>query len=1087
MGASKRLPLTLLTALFSVLLFHSTAHSATQPVDLDALPANAAESMCSTDLLNPFPVRIQNKVTNRTGGDAFTFSWPSAGPGGFTSSVAAGTTAGVGATWVWTTDQSIVGFTGNSCATDVCFAKTSGPDALGGFCSNACLADGTSVTVRKGAAGAVDLSWTGGASTFTVYRGATKIGVIAPTNTVGTTNNFAFTDNPPAGTNAFYVVRGTDCATRKACSTNADCSAPAEGTCVSRGPFGVPGRSLLASDVTVSAASLTSSLITFFSPPTTVFTISSTTNGTGVSETRTNTSPYPVTSTTAAFPPGCCPPNSDRPHQLRCGDECVDYLSDPNNCGACGNSCGEEGCCSNGNCVSLCGEGQTYCNGECVYLGSDDDNCGACDNKCGEESCCSGGSCHSLCGEGRILCGGECIDPSDDDWNCGACDNTCGEESCCTDGTCASLCKPGWSFCGEAGCADLDNDSENCGACGYKCDEGSCCSDGECATLQCNSEPGGWEVCGDQCVHTIGDDDNCGDCGHKCPEGSCCNGEGTCGSECYEGETNCDGQCTELANDNGNCGVCGRKCDDGTCCNAGACVSVCGEGRTWCDGECVDTNYDADHCGACGVKCVVGCCNAGECDYFGECPEQNPPVGPSCPNPATVTPGPLHCAEQLPPEPATCANPYPTESEPGYCPGDTGATAPAAPSYCPESLGGPPALSCPESPYAAPAVEEAPACTAPEITTIIAPGESQTICTPGGPLFKEVASSIVVCGDGIPGVEGTCGGAAPRVSSGTFSRLIPDPRPVGNAFVTPYHVSVVADLSGDGMLEPGELAFLRIYLVNAGPMPVLNARAALSAPAADLSHDGILNPVDIIVGCGTVSYGTILETPPSADCTPTTPRPASNDLVIPIIVPWNHPGDTSHSVFMTVTGTVDGAPFTQDVPLSLGISDACNHAARTRDFDGLVGLKSPMAKLVPEGDTVRFPSHSFPRNEKRLFRLRQKCGFRNLSTDEVDAPQIIALTEATRGPIDVSTLWEDRTNTQTTFFHYDQDFAFDPDDDKGDEEADPEYFPEGEESFHNDNSYWVYKLRTSSLGAGTFTMTIRIAGQKDYVTGFVLH
>jgi len=33
---------------------------------------------------------------------------------------------------------------------------------------------------------------------------------------------------------------------------------------------------------------------------------------------------------------------------------------------------------------------------------------------------------------------------------------------------------------------------------------------------------------------------------------------------------------------------------------------------------------------------------------------------------------------------------------------------------------------------------------------------------------------------------------------------------------------------------------------------------------------------------------------------------------------------------------------------------------------------------------------------------------------------------------------------------------------------------------------WNYNMRTSLLGTGTFTITIRIAGRKEYVTGFVL-
>ena len=69
---------------FAVALFTLTASlAATKSVDLDANPANGAESQCDLNVFQTFPVQFENKVTNKTGGDAFSFTWPSAGPGGF--------------------------------------------------------------------------------------------------------------------------------------------------------------------------------------------------------------------------------------------------------------------------------------------------------------------------------------------------------------------------------------------------------------------------------------------------------------------------------------------------------------------------------------------------------------------------------------------------------------------------------------------------------------------------------------------------------------------------------------------------------------------------------------------------------------------------------------------------------------------------------------------------------------------------------------------------------------------------------------------------------------------------------------------
>src|SRR5258706_11140553 len=206
-------------AIAATMLSGIGARAATKAVDLDGNAANGAESQCGLNVLQTFPVQIENTVTNKAGGDAFSFSWPSAGPGGFTSSVTAGTAGGVGAKWIWTTNQSVFAFTGTSCVNDACFTQTAGPDSVASFCSYACLADSTSVTVAKGAtAGTVVLSWTGGQGAFTIYRATSRIGVAVPVNVVGTTSAQSFTDTPPAGDSvAFYVVRGADC-TRKTCT-----------------------------------------------------------------------------------------------------------------------------------------------------------------------------------------------------------------------------------------------------------------------------------------------------------------------------------------------------------------------------------------------------------------------------------------------------------------------------------------------------------------------------------------------------------------------------------------------------------------------------------------------------------------------------------------------------------------------------------------------------------------------------------------------------------------------------------------------------------------------------------------------------
>src|SRR6476659_8882186 len=82
--------------------FHPAA-AASKNVDLNG--DGTAESPVSLTVVTTYPVKIQNKITNKAVGQGFTFGWPSAGPGGFSSRLAAGTSTGVGAIWTWETTQ----------------------------------------------------------------------------------------------------------------------------------------------------------------------------------------------------------------------------------------------------------------------------------------------------------------------------------------------------------------------------------------------------------------------------------------------------------------------------------------------------------------------------------------------------------------------------------------------------------------------------------------------------------------------------------------------------------------------------------------------------------------------------------------------------------------------------------------------------------------------------------------------------------------------------------------------------------------------------------------------------------------------
>jgi hypothetical protein len=357
-------------------------------------------------------------------------------------------------------------------------------------------------------------------------------------------------------------------------------------------------------------------------------------------------------------------------------------------------------------------------------------------------------------------------------------------------------------------------------------------------------------------------------------------------------------------------------------------------------------------------------------------------------------------------------------------------------------------------------VDEAPICTIDPSTETIPPGGTSTTCRPGGLLFKEVASTISVCGDGIPGPDGKCQDGISNVSTGTFMRFVPDTdTEVGDAFLTPFAVHVPVDDSGDGLMQPGETVELFIEVVNAGPQMILDAAATLTAAPVDLTDDGVNNPVQMTVLRGTSTYGTILGTQLPEDCAPVTLQPSTNELAFQVQVPVEHPEDTSTPFTLQFSGTVNGAAFSQSMPIALGVADRCAYELATGDYDGVDGLQNPMEKLVPDGDDPPFPSKPFNAGQTRPLKVRLLCGGTELRGGEIDPPEIVGLSEAIRGPLDIAdlSLNDDGPNPNDPFFRWSES-----------------------------SKRWIYNMRTSELGLGVFTLKIRIANKKDYVTGFEL-
>jgi hypothetical protein len=115
-----------------------------------------------------------------------------------------------------------------------------------------------------------------------------------------------------------------------------------------------------------------------------------------------------------------------------------------------------------------------------------------------------------------------------------------------------------------------------------------------------------------------------------------------------------------------------------------------------------------------------------------------------------------------------------------------------------------------------------------------------------------------------------------------------------------------------------------------------------------------------------------------------------------------------------------------------------------------------MAKLVPEGEIVPFPPKPFAAGKSRPLKMKILCGGINLTGSMIDPPQIVGLSEATLGSLDISHInLNDDANTNDPFFRY------------------------------NSTTNWIYNMRTKELGAGLYTLTIEINGRR-FVTGFVL-
>ncbi|MEW5852118.1 MAG: hypothetical protein AB2A00_25240 [Myxococcota bacterium] len=361
---------------------------------------------------------------------------------------------------------------------------------------------------------------------------------------------------------------------------------------------------------------------------------------------------------------------------VTCGSQCVDPTTNDNHCGASGDclgtragtACGPDQRCVQGACESLCPEGLVRCGESCVDPLTNTDHCGAwgaCGNgsgsagvACPEGVPCSGGLCVACgCPDGQVMCGGRCISPSSDEEHCGARDDCTGVNAgmvClagqqCINGQCTLSCPPTQLAC-DGRCISPATDNNHCGAredClgfnrGVTCPPGYVCNGaGECE-LRCQQ---GLVVCDGVCTDPRTSNEHCGaslDCvwprnGEYCPSGFVCS-QGQCVEDCEQGLVRCNGACINPLTDNTYCGArldCegindGQTCPPGYICNGqGSCMLDCGDAQITCGGRCADPLTDNQFCGASGActgdeggeACGVDhLCNNGVCELHCELP-----------------------------------------------------------------------------------------------------------------------------------------------------------------------------------------------------------------------------------------------------------------------------------------------------------------------------------------------------------------------------------------------------------------------------------------------------------------------------------
>jgi hypothetical protein len=221
--------------------------------------------------------------------------------------------------------------------------------------------------------------------------------------------------------------------------------------------------------------------------------------------------------------------------EVFCGSGCVDTETHTSHCGGCGNYCpyrpNTVRQCVSGVCSYSCYSGWLDCdmpstNGCETNSGYDPQNCGGCGNACGPNEICDDGNCIA-CGGGTTLCNGSCVDTNIDPDNCGGCSITCtgaaNAVATCSAGSCGFDCTAGWYDCDlnpNSGC-EIPSSETDCAGCGDVCSAQEFCSvAGSCQTCSPSTLSGPLPIA--VAGTTVGQDNDsvppCHPSGHTAPD-----------------------------------------------------------------------------------------------------------------------------------------------------------------------------------------------------------------------------------------------------------------------------------------------------------------------------------------------------------------------------------------------------------------------------------------------------------------------------------------------------------------------------------------------------------------------------------------